>query len=800
MRRETAVNARDFKEILDSMQMTGVYVIREDDHRILYFNKHVKEVSPEVEPGMACHEVWPGACTNCPLPYIEGRNQSKIVQYDSPFGKVVDVAVSRIMWEERIPAFVISLIPHNEELIYKEASASKAAREKAKIIDCISSMFFASYYLDLENDNFHTVTQIEEVGKALGSERKCSEGFRTYAENFVHPEDREEYLDKMSYEKLKEHLSEDHPIVAVEYRRIRNTDSGAMKQDGWIRASVVLAEVENGTPKTALYVAQDITESKEQEEEQHRALKEACEAANHANAAKSEFLSRMSHDIRTPMNAIIGMTTIAGTHLEDEERVADCLNKIAVSSKHLLSLINEVLDMSKIESGKIDLTEEEFNLSDLIQNLLTMLRPAVQAKHHELELHIAKVDHEEVIGDVMRLQRVFMNLLGNAVKYTPPGGRLELEICEKESNLYGHGCYEFIIRDNGIGMDEEFQRRIFEPFSRAEDSRVSKIEGTGLGMTIAQNIVRMMNGSICVESEKGKGSQFTVTVFLKQQKTTAPDMEQFAGLPVLVVDDDICACETTCEVLEDLGMAGEWVQSGKEAVEHVGKAHRDGKDFFAVILDWKMPEMDGMETAKAIRKKVGHSIKIIILSAEDWTVIEPEARMAGVDGFISKPLFKSRLAYMFKKVTGEEEQHSAPILKEEQEFSLSGKRILLAEDNEINREIAEELIGGVGVTVESVKDGREALERFEKMGEGYYDLIFMDIQMPVMDGYEAARAIRSLGRRDAVTIPIIAMTANAFSEDVAASKRAGMNEHISKPLDVGQLMTCLNRWLGNNEG
>ena len=705
--------------------------------------------------------------------------EEHIIYIQADYGNIVSI-LGRDVTEEKL----------------KEEHALRAAREKANIIKCMSSMFFASYYIDLEHDTYHMVTQMAEVGRVIGNEKKCSEAFRTYTETFVHPEDREEYLNNIGYYGLVKNLDQDHPIVAVEYRRIKNREDGVIEPDGWIRASVVLAETENGKSKTALYVAQDITESKEKEEQQYHALREACDAANHANAAKSEFLSRMSHDIRTPMNAIIGMTTIAGTHLEDQERVSDCLSKIAVSSKHLLSLINEVLDMSKIESGKIDLTEEEFNLSDVIQNLLTMIRPAVQAKQHELELHIARVDHEEVIGDVMRLQRVFMNLLGNAVKYTPAGGKLELEISEKESNLYGYGCYEFIFKDNGIGMDEEFQRKIFDPFSRAEDSRISKIEGTGLGMTIAQNIVRMMNGSICVESEKGKGSQFIVTVFLKQQKTTALNLEQFAGLPVLVVDDDICACETTCEVLEDIGMRGEWVLSGREAVEHIWKAHQEGKSFFAVILDWKMPEMDGMETAKKIRQKVGDEVKIIILSAEDWTMIEPEARMAGVDGFISKPLFKSRLVYMIKKVAGKEEQIEVKSAESSPELVLSGKKVLLAEDNELNREIAEELIGNTGVSVESAKDGREALEKFEKNEEGYYDLIFMDIQMPVMNGYEAARAIRSLERKDAVTIPIIAMTANAFSEDVAASKRAGMNEHISKPLDIEQLMVCLNRWLG----
>lgn len=389
-----------------------------------------------------------------------------------------------------------------------------------------------------------------------------------------------------------------------------------------------------------------------------------------------------------------------------------------------------------------------------------------------------------------------MNLLGNAVKYTPPGGKLELKITEKASKTYGYGCYEFVFRDNGIGMDGGFLERIFEPFSRTEDSRVSKIEGTGLGMTIAQNIVHMMNGDISVESEVGKGSQFTVTVFLKLSNTSAVDVEQLADLPVLVVDDDECACETACEVLADIGMKGQWVLCGREAVECVAKAHEEDRDFFAVIVDWKMPGMDGIETARAIRSEVGSEVPIIILSAYDWTEIEEEARMAGVDGFISKPLFKSRLIYLFRELKGMDNRKEAVKSEKEAVCSFEGKRILLAEDNDLNREIAEEIIGAMGVKVESVVNGKEAVEQFEKMGEGYYDLILMDIQMPVMNGHEASRTIRSMERSDAASIPIIAMTANAFSEDVAASKKAGMNEHISKPLDVEQLMMCMRHWLG----
>lgn len=673
----------------------------------------------------------------------------------------------------------------------KEEEENRLAREKAYIINSLSSMFFATYYMDLTEGTYRAVIQREDVSKVLGQRIDCTSAFQMYAEKFIHPDDQEEYLRVMDYERIQENLSQEHPIVAFEYRK--KTD--ASEETQWIRATVVLAETVNGTPKTALYVAQDVTEVKQKEERERKTLLDACNAANHANASKSEFLSRMSHDIRTPMNAIIGMTAIAGTHLDDRERVADCLGKITVSSRHLLSLINEVLDMSKIESGKIDLAEEEFNLSDLVESLLTIIRPSVREKKHELEVRVFEVNHENVVGDPLRLQQVFTNILSNAVKYTPEGGKIEIEILEKQTRVYGYGCYEFVFRDNGIGISKEYQEKIFEPFSRAEDSRVSKIEGTGLGMTIAQNIVRMMNGSIRVDSREGQGSQFTVTLFLKQQDMPELDISELENLRVLVADDDECACESACTILKDIGMSGEWVLSGEEAVERVKAANETEKPFFAVILDWKMPGMDGIETAREIRKVIGPDVPIIILSAYDWSAVEEEAKAAGISGFISKPLFKSRLIYLFKQFTDGEEypEDEAPEKPAGKDFS--GKRILLVEDNELNREIAEEIISMSGAEVESAVNGREGAGMFERSAEGYYDLIFMDIQMPVMNGYEATAAIRKMDRSDARTIPIIAMTANAFAEDVQASKKAGMNEHITKPLDFGDLMKCIEEWI-----
>lgn len=676
----------------------------------------------------------------------------------------------------------------------KEAADKKAKAERANIISSLSSLFFATYYMDLKAGTFRMVKQMDAVGEVLGAESNYAEGIRRYAAHFIYPGDREEYLQKMGYDNLMEILDEEHPLIAVEYRRIKEEADGSFLEDGWVRATVILSESENGKPKTALYTALDVTDSKQKEEKEHQALREACEAATRANASKSEFLSRMSHDIRTPMNAIIGMTAIAGTHLNEKERVADCLNKITISSKHLLSLINEVLDMSKIESGKIDLEEEEFHLPALIQNLLTILRPSVQEKNHDLKILIGGVEHEDVIGDAMRLQQVFVNILSNAIKYTPAGGKLEVEIMEKPSKLPGYGCYIFIFRDNGIGMSDEYQKKIFEPFSRAEDSRVSKIEGTGLGMAIAMNIIHMMNGTITVESELGKGSRFTVTVFLKQQDVIAPDVEQFVNLPVLVADDDRDSCEAACQVLDELGMKSRWVLSGKEAVKCVKDAHEAEEDFFAVILDWQMPDMDGIATAKEIRKQVGPDVPIIILSAYDWSKIEEEAREAGVDGFVSKPLFRSKLVYLFRKLTGREESGEQEKTETLPERNFTGRRVLIVEDNELNREIAEEVIGSTGVSVESVENGSLAVERFEETEEGYFDLIFMDIQMPVMNGYEATKAIRGSTRKNGKQIPIIAMTANAFVDDIMDSKRAGMNEHIAKPLDFAKLIECMERW------
>ncbi len=564
-----------------------------------------------------------------------------------------------------------------------------------------------------------------------------------------------------------------------------------------LRNTALLVEDSRTGDIIAMINGKDVTDQRKEEHKKQEALRTAYEAANRANNAKSDFLSRMSHDIRTPMNAIIGMTAIATTHLDDKERVLDCLQKITVSSKHLLGLINEVLDMSKIESGKINLQNETFILPDLVETLLEIAKPQIKAKQHDLSVSLRGIEHENVIGDSQRIQEAFMNLFSNAIKYTPQGGKIRLTITEKPTNRPLIGCFEFIVEDNGIGMGEEFKKKLFMPFERAEDERARKEQGTGLGMPIAKSIVQMMNGKIEVESEFNKGTKCTMTIFLKLQEPEQDvSYEDIVKLPVLVADDDEIACESTCGMLSELGIEGEWVLSGAEAVERVVARHEKEDDYYAVIVDWQMPGMDGIETTKEIRRLVGMDIPIIILSAYDWSDIEQEARAAGANAFISKPLFKSRLTYLFNNLTGRNtpaRQKSALEKLETENFH--GSQALLVEDNDINAEIAEEIFKMIGLSVERVENGKEALDRMTQVEDGYYDIVFMDIQMPVMNGYEAARAIRALDRTYTKSVPIIAMTANAFAEDVQEARAAGMNEHVAKPLDFDRLRNVLKKWI-----
>lgn len=537
----------------------------------------------------------------------------------------------------------------------------------------------------------------------------------------------------------------------------------------------------------------------EQEETMQNALREALESAQNANAAKSQFLFNMSHDIRTPMNAIIGMTTLATLHLHEPSRIRDCLGKISASSRHLLGLINDVLDMSKIESGKIALNNEEFDLPELVAGLFTILQQQASSRRLDLDISVSGIDHEKVIGDTLRVNQILLNLMGNALKFTPAGGRIRLAITELPPQYPGYGTYRFVVSDTGIGMDSDFLKKIYNPFERAKTATGSKIEGTGLGMAITKNIVDMMNGQIDVQSEPGKGTTFTVTLPLKLQKKEAErfDFSVLRELRSLVVDDDRDICENTSAMLEEIGMRSEWVLSGAEAVGKVETAHRLNRDYHSVIIDWKMPEMDGLETTRCIRSIVGNELPIIILTAYDWTEIEEEAKEAGVNAFLAKPLFKSQLYHvMHEIITGGQSlpQKAEPAGKSGAE--LQG-RILLVEDNEMNQEISNEFIRHCSAaTIDMAWNGKEALQLFSHAPEGYYSLVFMDIQMPEMDGYEATRLIRQFEQASGrFPAPIVAMSANAFMEDVENAYAAGMDGYVTKPVSMEDIRSALRKHL-----
>ena len=523
-------------------------------------------------------------------------------------------------------------------------------------------------------------------------------------------------------------------------------------------------------------------------------LDKAEKAATSANKAKSEFLSSMSHDIRTPMNGIVGMTAIAIANIHDTARVQDCLKKISLSSRHLLGLINDVLDMSKIESGKLSLNLDILSLRDVMENIVNIVQPQIKERLQHFDIFIENIESEEVYCDGVRLNQVLVNLLSNAIKFTPEEGTINVFLYQETSpagDAYVR-CH-FRVKDNGIGMSPEFQRKIFETFSR-EDNKVQKIEGTGLGMAITKFIVGMMGGTIEVESEQGKGSEFHVTIDLER----ATIRDSGIVLPpwrLLVVDNNEDLCRSAASVLKEIGVQAEWVMSGREALQKIEENHRKNTDYEIVLLDWKMPDMNGLETTRGIRRIVGDDLPILIISAYDWSDIEEEARSAGAHGFISKPLFKSNLYLGLSRyvegMSDEEEQSQSA----EKELDFGGLRILLAEDNDLNWEIAEDILTDVGFEVEWAENGQICVDKFEESEQGYYDAVLMDIRMPVMNGYDAAKAIRALDRPDA-RLPIIAMTADAFSEDIQRCLECGMNEHVAKPIDIEKLMRLLKRYLG----
>lgn len=672
-----------------------------------------------------------------------------------------------------------------EEQKQKELQAAHEIQQQLLITKSFSRIYFASWIVDLDENRLSEVS-VPEYAKQISAVgvNDVNNGFNYMLSHFVAKQHVNNMRVFLNVNTLGERIA-GKEILSFEYLDVNN---------GWCRGNFIPM---GDNSNRYIYAVQEIGDEKEKEDQTRMALQHAFDSAKTANQAKEDFFSHINHDIRTPMNAILGMAAIATTRLDEKERVADCLNKITISAKHLLGLLNEVLDMSKLDSGNLILQAEELSLPSLINEFLDMCKPQVAAKGHELSVAIKRIDHEKVVGDGQRIQQIFMSLMNNAVNYTPDGGKIRLAVTEKPTNRPNVACYEFVFEDNGIGMSKEFQARLFEPLERANNAALSGVQGIGLGLSIAQNLAHLMNGDIRVESELNKGTSVTVTIYLRTiDEHKSDEKRKFTDLPVLVVDDDSIAIETTCDMLKEMGVESESALSGKEAIKRAVKRHKSGRGYFAILLDWKLRDTDGLSVLKELRKQLGKEVPIVIVSAYDLSDIEKKAKEAGATGFASKPLFKSRLIHLFKELSGQyKEEEIGSDIRAIQNEDFSGKRVLLVEDNDLNSEIASTILGMTGLSVDYARDGREAVEKMNDVADGYYDIVFMDIQMPFMNGYEATKLIRSSEREYLKKVPIIAITANAFAEDVRRAINSGMNEHISKPLEMDKLLETLRRWL-----
>lgn len=695
----------------------------------------------------------------------------------------------------------VKLLEKNGELVYQrfllDCTAQKQQekqkeRHQMELVRALSIDYNLVCSFDLDTGMGRLVQNTEQDvfmrDLPASGEISLEESMHHYIENYVCGEDREMLRQACSRERIGKELEEKKQYY-VNYRTPRD---GGIK---YFQIKVVRIGTWNERRDIVLGI-RSVDEEIRSEMEQKGLLEDALMQANRASRAKSVFLSNMSHDIRTPMNAIVGFTNLAITHIDNREQVEDYLGKIMTSGNHLLSLINDVLDMSHIESGKIHLEEKPCSLPEILHGLHNILQADIHAKQLELQMDTVDVVNEEIYCDKLRLNQVLLNLLSNAVKYTGPGGKVDLRITEKDGAPEGCAVYEFCVRDTGIGMSEEFVQHIFEPFERESNSTISRIQGTGLGMAITKNIVDMMHGSIEVKSKQGVGTEFTVsfTFRLYHGAEKPQNIPELKNCRALVVDDDFNTCDSVSYMLSQLGMRAEWTLSGKEAVLRTHQAITRGDEYHVYIVDWLLPDMNGVEVARRIRKETGGNGPVVVLTAYDWSDIEEEAREAGVAAFCSKPLFLSELRNCLRSVIAPGEEKTGSTKKEAVKRHTG--RILLAEDVELNQEIATVILEDAGFTVDVADNGKIAVEMLSKSDPGYYQVILMDVQMPVMNGYEATREIRNLEDKGLASIPIIAMTANAFEEDRQAALRAGMNGHIAKPIDLRNLFDALDRALG----
>ena len=682
----------------------------------------------------------------------------------------------------------VSALQKNEELSNALHDSQKRDEELTNALKALGTVFTNMLIVHLEDRKAEWLKTQEDKADILECFQDAYAVRDLIGNNYMLPEYRQGYLEFTDLDTLSERL-ENHKILRYIYRN---------RSKQWIALSAIVQNRdENGRVTDIQFLTHDVTDQRERELQQEDALRIALTSAEHANKAKTAFLNNMSHDIRTPMNAIIGFTALAAAHMDQPDLVKDYLTKIGTSSQHLLSLINDVLDMSRIESGVVKIEEKEVCIPDILHDLKMIIQGNIQAKQQDLYIDTQDVVHENVITDRLRLNQILLNIVSNAIKFTPVGGMVNIRVSEKPCSRRGFTIFEFRIRDNGIGMSEEFQTHVFDSFSRERSSTQSGIKGTGLGVAITKNIVDMMGGTISLTSKEGKGTEFVVTLNFKtlEKATVYGAIPELVGARALVVDDDVHTCMSVSKMLREIEMRADWSTSGKEAVIRANEAFEENDAFKVYIIDWLMPDMNGIETVRRIRAVVGDETPIIILTAYDWADIEQEAKEAGVTAFVEKPIFMSELRRVLTKPMEIKEEISQ---QTERENRYSGKKLLLVEDNELNREIATALLEEIGIIVDSVEDGTDAVERMNEVEDDRYDLIFMDIQMPKMDGYMTTREIRTLKNNKKANIPIIAMTANAFEEDKKKAFKAGMNAHIAKPIDIKTILAVFDQVFGTS--
>lgn len=704
---------------------------------------------------------------------------------ESNINEVIEAGTQKMFLSSMIylGIVVISLVGLSLLIIrvIQNVRKSQLDNEQLKIVGALSNDYSDIFLLKTAKDK---ASVMKYNGQIIGPAQRIScsyeETWKRYVEQYVFTEDVEKVRDIVAAEKLCVRMK-DTAEYTFDFRAVIQGELHYYQMK-FVRIA--------GEEKELIAGLRNIDSQMQAEQERQKMLQDALTAAQHANKAKTTFLNNMSHDIRTPMNAIIGYTSLAATHLDKPELVRDYLTKIQTSSSHLMSLINDVLDMSRIESGKVKIEEQEAHLPDMIHDLRTIVQADIHSKQLEFFIDIMDVMNEDIICDKLRLNQILLNLLSNAMKFSKPGGTVSLRIIQTKDAPKGYAGYEFRVKDTGIGMSKEFQAHIFEAFTRERSSTVSGIQGTGLGMAITKSIIDIMGGTISVQSELGKGTEFIVKLQFRVSGNPVKyeTVRELQGLRALVADDDAETCMSISSMLSVIGMRTEWTTSGKEAVLRTQFAVDQSDEFYAYIIDWLMPDMNGIEVVRRIRRIIGDSKPIIILTAYDWANIEEEARAAGVTAFCSKPLFMSELRDVLTKPYAVEPREKD---KEEPKADFTGKKLLLVEDNELNLEIAVEILKEAGFVTEVAKDGEEAVEIMKTAVPGQYDLILMDIQMPHMDGYEATRQIRKLPDEEVAKIPIVAMTANAFEEDRQNVLAAGMNGHVSKPIEISKLMGTL---------